>query len=277
MLLTKDEIADNWKTLEPVALSIRDEYKSAPDEMKRLYTAHGNLSLLFSYAYYVGVVKKYADPNSTVLDWGGLYGQVSCMLEKYFPGKTVCYLPEMDDLINFWHRKFGVNNVAVSNKGESVAKINAKEGEIGVVVSSGVLEHTYEYGIDDVDALKEIYRVLSPKGVLIIWHLPTQYAATDLINKMFGRYYHLKRYTRDEISWKLSISGFELVEIESHDILMPKIRLLLGKMLGEKVAFYIDYIISGIPIVSLFAQQLTVIARKKPGFIFDPCYDGKVS
>lgn len=275
MLLTKEEIELNWKILMPVVTKIRNSYDNAPSDVKKRYTAHGNSSLLFSYAYYVGIVKKYAKSDSIILDWGGFYGQVSCMLDRYFPGNTICYLPEIDDTIRFWHENFSVNKVVISKEGESVAKINEGDGKIDVVVSSGVLEHTYEYGVQDIDALKEIYRILSPDGLLVIWHLPAQYAASDLISKVFGRYYHIKRYTKDEISHLLMLTGFEVIEIESHDIFLPRIRSFLGKIFGEITAFYIENTISRLPLVSIFSQQITIVARKKDGFIFQINYDGK--
>ncbi len=276
MLLSKKEFDENWNKLRPIALELQKTYLSAPPEAKKLYTAHGNMSLLFSYAYYVGIVKKYANMDSIVLDWGGLYGQVCRLLEVYFPGRTVCYLPEIDKNIEYWHNKFKISNVIISKNKESVAKINIRDGSVHVVVSSGVLEHTYEYGVNDVDALKEIYRILIHDGLLIIWNLPAKHAASDLINKMAGRYYHLKRYSKDEIYQLLALCGFEVINFESHEILLSRVRSIVGKIFGEKTAFYIDHFASRLPMLSIFRQQITVIAKKKEGYLFSPSYDGRV-
>lgn len=275
MLLNFSEANDNWNRLLPAVRSISAAYKSAPGEMRGIYTAHGNLSLLYTYAYYAGVVQKYAKNSTALLDWGGLYGQVTKLLEEYYPEQVICYLPEVEPNIDWWHKAFSISTIRYKQKEDTAARINAFDGEFDVVLSSGVLEHTYEYGVKDVDALKEINRVLQHGGQLIIWHLPTKLSSGDLINKLFGRYYHVKRYTLDELRWMLALTGFKVKVIEKHDILMPFMRRILSKIVGQRLAFFIDYYLSRIPFISIFSQQITCVAEKVDNYTLTPSYDGK--
>ena len=59
MLLNIAEANANWDKLLPAINKILEKNKSAPEAVRGNYAAHVDLALLYSYAYYAGVVNKF--------------------------------------------------------------------------------------------------------------------------------------------------------------------------------------------------------------------------
>jgi predicted SAM-dependent methyltransferase len=74
--------------------------------------------------------------------------------------------------------------------------INLPDSHVDVILSSGVLEHTWEYGIAEGEALSELYRVLKDDGMFYIWNLPYKYGSVEMLNHLLGRWHHERRYPK---------------------------------------------------------------------------------
>ena len=80
------------------------------------------------------------------------------------------------------------------------------------VASIGVLEHVRETGGRELESMKEIRRVLAPRGVFVCYHFPNRGSAIDwLARRTPGKHHHLYRYTRGDIEALVREAGFELL------------------------------------------------------------------
>jgi SAM-dependent methyltransferase len=228
-----------------------------------------------SYAYYVGVVRKFGGSPKKIVDWGGGLGQVAKLASQYF-ADVECYLVDKGPVEEFWHTELGISGVRSGIAGESINKIAYDAGVVDIVISSGVLEHTFECGVSEAAALREIYRILSPNGKLFIWNLPTKWGLVDNVHKLLGGFYHNRRYTFDDTVGLLNNSGFDILKMEKHDLLFPRIKEWISKVLPPDIVFYGDCLLSKLPFISILASNFTIVAQKKSGFVFTPDYDGAI-
>lgn len=275
MLVTIREAFSNWRKLKSVSREIMATARKAPAEMSPYARHLKSRFAMVSNCYYVGLLTKFAGTPNKVVDWGGGLGQITALAQQQF-ADVDCFLVEMGEIERYWHEKLTIRSVRSSVPGEPVNKINYPDGSVDVVISSGVLEHTYEYGIHETDALKEIHRVLSSSGKLFIWNLPTKWGLIDNLHKLFGGFYHHRRYTLDEVHWLLIRCGFEINQIEKNDFLLPRLKEWASFVLPPEIVFVLDNILSRLPIFSIFASNFTIVATKRHEFVFSPSYDGAV-
>lgn len=97
-------------------------------------------------------------------------------------------------------KKRGLNNL-VLGKAESIPFSN---GKFNIIILLDVLEHT-----DDIKTLREIFRVLAPRGYLI----STVPAFSWLWSQWDVVLQHKRRYKKNELSSKLELAGFKIVKI----------------------------------------------------------------
>ena len=232
---------------------------------------------LYGYAYHVGVVEKYAKGAEKVVDWGGQYGHVTLMLREFFGGAVECYLVDCGETEKYWHQVFGGVKIHVPPPHTPIGKLDYDDATVDVVISSGVLEHTYEYGVLDIEALREIYRILKPGGKLFIWNLPAKNGMPELINKVIGRWYHICRYEQDNLLCLLQAAGFNALVLDKHEILFPVMRSVMMRILGYWPGFSLEYWLSKVPILSMFSQHFTIVCEKVDGFNFSLPYNGAIS
>lgn len=241
---------------------------SEPSSKAKIYCKHiDRMGAIIQYVYYISIVRKYIDDtNMTILDWGGQYGHVTKLMELFYPN-TICYLPDKNEYFaGYWHEKLLIKNVVYGYSANDYRLLNLPDSYVDVVLSSGVLEHTYEYGVAECEALSELYRVLKDGGMLFIWNLPYKYGSVEMLNHLLVRWHHKRRYTKKEIVTLLINSGFEIICFDHHELLNMTLRNIIGKIIGHDNAFIIDYYMSKLPIINLIAQHFTIVARKKKDF-----------
>lgn len=90
-----------------------------------------------------------------------------------------------------------------------------------VVLSFGVLEHVS----NDLESLKEIYRVLKPHGLLFCFFLPYYFSWTQRLAHLRGDFYHDRLYTKEKVKQLLDRSNLQLLDLW-HRQLFPKNRIV---------------------------------------------------
>lgn len=133
--------------------------------------------------------------------------------------------------------------------------------EMDSVVSFGLMEH-----IDDRKFLKEIYRVLKPRGYNILFNLPSRYSLSELFAGALRIWHHEQRYTKGGIVELLGQNGFRPLKIRRDDLIPAQIGRLSIKaehIFNRRYPLLakLDECLNKTPL-NLFAQAFTVIARK---------------
>jgi ubiquinone/menaquinone biosynthesis C-methylase UbiE len=118
-----------------------------------------------------------------VLDWGAGWGQMTRRIRaRGIECEPYDYWADVPAGVD---SQEGFDDVAVRHTQEPVA-LPYDDGEFALVLSCGVLEHVS----DPEDSLRELHRVLSPGGRLLIYNLPNRFSYLERIAKHTGRYYH---------------------------------------------------------------------------------------
>lgn len=156
--------------------------------------------------HHVNVFEWYAPllkPGMAVLDWGCNHAPDACMVrhrlgeavdlhacdfapEHSFPVFSGYACPAYDQLN--W---------------DDPNRLPYPAGRFDVVIGSGVLEHVAMDG----EALKEVYRVLRPRGLLVITFLPHAYSRDEWRQRRAG-HGHRRLYTRSGLARLLLCHGF---------------------------------------------------------------------
>lgn len=139
------------------------------------------------------LIKKYLPKKEglKILDVGCGGGLLAQELQKY--GKSVC-IDSSEEAVNF-SRARGVNAEKIS-----IADYK-KENEYDCVVALDVLEHCE----DDLSAIKNIYNLLNPGGIAIVFvpALNCFWGEQDIIS------HHFRRYTYNDLHNKFKNASFK--------------------------------------------------------------------
>ena len=228
-----------------------------------VYTRHLRSRLaLRNYARIANDVVSHL-PQGRVLDWGAGFGQLSYLLRRR--GLSV---------IGYDYRPNEVRGVraTVTALDSSVPlmlsddpiKLPFVEESFDGVISCGVLEH-----VDDEHAsLEEIWRVLQPNGLFLVYQLPQEWSYLEYIVRRFKLgYAHERRYTARGIRKLLTEQGFA-VETVGFANMLPKtftglpnlVRRGFDLVPGPLISA--DQGLSRVPGLNRIAGVLEVVARK---------------
>ena len=137
--------------------------------------------------------------NLKLLDVGCGTGLNLGMLDDF---GTAYGIDISDDALAFCKAR-GAKNIKKSN----VMNIKFKGNMFDVVTSMGVFYH--KNVVDDVKAMKEIYRILKPGGRLFFFDC----AMMSLYGKHDIAFHGMRRYSKNELKSKLEKSGFVVEKI----------------------------------------------------------------
>jgi SAM-dependent methyltransferase len=273
MLVPLDDLAVSYTKHKAKLETLLRLRADAPAEF-RVATEHfASMSWVFPYLYHTALVEqtlaKAGLASPRVLDWGAFLGQVTYLLKDRF--EVDAYNPVRDDLIDYWHRKLDVSRRLFADKGDLVSgRISCESSSYDAVICSGVLEHTFEFGVEDLEALREIHRVLREGGHLFIWHLPVKNSRDERRSRRPGEWRHILSYELDEILVKLSLAGFEVLAVEKTALAFAGLLRVFGWAFSVPRVWALDLWLARSRMFGPEAHDFTIVCRKHPGFPLKP-------
>lgn len=272
MLIEYDELKKEFERNLPKLEKIIEIRENLPDEYRKNTEHLASVSALFSYVYHSALVKKYFSQRNMakILDWGSFLGQVTYLLQDDY---DICaHNPRNSDIIDFWHDKLCIKNKVCENYENIGSSCNSvrQSSDYDAILSSGVLEHTFEFAVDDVEALKRINSLLKDSGKLFIWHLPAKMAFAERLSEKKKRWRHILRYDLSDILVKLSMTGFSVLEIERSELLFDKLAILFP-LKTMPTAWRLDLYLGKLPYLHSLTHHYTIVAEKVKNFPNEPC------
>jgi len=174
-------------------------------------------------------IYEFLKPGMDVLDWGAGSGHCSVYLSRagYVPHAYM--LDDPPSIITKESIRF--------TKGDHPKTLPFDDASFDAVVAVGVLEHVRERDGDERDSLQQLRRVLKPKGILIITHLPNKFSWAEnilLLARKFGVKVlaHDFTYSRSDFYRILDGIGFEVIEEGVYNLLP---RSSINKLLPLKL------------------------------------------
>lgn len=203
-----------------------------------------------------------------ILDWGCGYGQMTYLLQKrgfrvtsFDIGPPDTSLPDIP-----------VCRELKVVRSRDPIKLPFSSACFDAVLSCGVLEHVDEESRqpgNELKSLREIGRVLRPRGLLLIYHLPQKNGWQESIIRRFKLgYTHSRRYTIKEIVQILQDTGYEVVNLRRANLIpknltgLPDILRRSYSLLGHPL-ITADVYLAKIPVINRMAGTLEIIARKR--------------
>lgn len=207
--------------------------QSIPVDTELIKTVHGYDSHNFLtnpagqniYLYLTSFVKLLSEYHFSqriedlkILDWGCGKGHVSYFLSKLGAKPISCDLKS-----DCSDSSFGQLTPIIDNNSIFVIPLSHEynlpfeDESMDVILSFGVLEHVS----NDFKSLKEINRILKPRGLFFCFNLPYIFSWTQNLAHIMGNYYHDRLYSKFQIGNLLTNIGFEVLDLW-HRQLLPK-------------------------------------------------------
>lgn len=148
----------------------------------------------------VSLLKKYAPKKKilNILDAGCGTGRLAELMQEE---GDVIGIDRNDEALKFARRR------GLTVQKTSVSNLTFKDQTFDVITSIDVIYH--KAVADDVQALREMHRVLKPNGILII-----RVQAIPWLKTSHDKYVHgARRYSRIELHGKLKLAGFTVEKL----------------------------------------------------------------
>ena len=181
--------------LDEAELLARVAGAGAASELGHIDTLHGARV----YVRDADRAARYLGAGSLVLDWGAGAGQMSWLLARRGLRVIACDLPGTDPVPALVE---DVEHVRLDRPD----RLPFADGAFDAVLSSGTLEHAGSVA----DSLRELRRVLSPAGRLVIFRFPNQLSISEWVARRGGRWAHGVRMSRSELRFLLRSHGFRV-------------------------------------------------------------------
>jgi len=251
------------------AIGRKDLFEGLRREYVRIIETHQvphaeNIKALSSwliYVYYGRLISEYVpDKKARIIDWGGLYGQVSKILEGLGYPNVFNYLLHHTPHYPFFQEAFALQTLW----GREPNRLELDDSSVEVFISSGVLEHVREDGVGDERLiLREIYRVLKTGGLLFIWNLPARWGSSELLARVFNRWHHPYCFRKQEILDLLGSAGFHLLYWDKHKFLPGSMMEWLGQRIDPlRLLKGDDHLSHWFPF-NVLARDYAVVAEKR--------------
>jgi SAM-dependent methyltransferase len=153
-----------------------------------------------------------------ILDWGCGKGHCTYLLRNLGFKVVSCDIERSAD-----DSAFGQETPIIAAESidviplEDAVKLPFESESFDIVLSMGVLEHVK----NDSESLREINRILRPRGLFFCFFLPFVGSWTQYVMRSRGDNYHDRLYTKSKVKSLLKESGFELQDFW-HRQLFPK-------------------------------------------------------
>jgi SAM-dependent methyltransferase len=229
------------------------------------------LSAWLIYVYYGRLISEYVpDKKARIIDWGGLYGQVSKILNGLDYPNVFNYLLHHTPDYPLFQEAFALQTLW----GRAPNRLELEDRSVDGFISSGVLEHVREDGVGDERLiLREIYRVLKTGGLLFIWNLPARWGSSELLARVFNRWHHPYCFQKREILDLLRGAGFHLLYWDKHKFLPGTMMEWLGQWIDPVRLLIGDDRLSHWFPFHLLARDYALIAEKREdGLVRSPGY-----
>jgi SAM-dependent methyltransferase len=172
---------------------------------------------------------EYLRPGMRVLDWGAGNGHFSVFLARNGFAPDAYMIDDPPALL----RQPGIR----FTKGTDPKLLPYPSESFDAVFGVGVLEHVRERGGDERASLKELTRILKPRGLLFILHLPNAYSwleAANRLGKSSGRSRLPHDYIYSRQAFHALLPGIDLKVIEEGRYnLLPRSTI---NRLGRRIA-----------------------------------------
>jgi SAM-dependent methyltransferase len=213
-----------------------------------------------NYVYYCHLVRNLVtDPQAFIIDWGGLYGHITMILQTMGHKRAYNYLLHQTPHYPLFEEQFGIPTLW----GQEPNRLSLESGSIDAFISSGVLEHVREDGLGREDLiLREIHRVLKDRGLLFIWNLPAKWGSSELLAKAAGKWHHRYRYREKEIFHLLRTAGFEILYWDKHKFFPGAAMQRIQRWVDPVRLLKIDNRLSHCFPFNLLARDFVFIAAK---------------
>lgn len=240
------------------AILSKAEEKSLLFGMKGLFHISSDIVWQRFFAYLLFLAKNLPE-RGRVLDAGCGLGQNACMLKILRPDLEVIgvdiYQPQIWKELKVFGCQLKKGNVLSSK---------FKNNFFDAIMSFGVMEHLSG---KDLIFLREMYKLLKPKGKLFIFHLPNRLSWSEKLAGVLRIWHHQQKYSKSEVEKLFAQTEFVKVEIVSHDLIpgqfgrVNKQLEFLTNFLSS-ILFSLDNLLLRTPF-SVFAQNFSVSAQKE--------------
>jgi SAM-dependent methyltransferase len=218
--------------------------------------------LLFEYTDKLSNQKK----QLSILDWGCGNGWFSYYLLWKGFSNVSSYGYGWDNIANEVSTMNGFNFVDGSvESSNDPTKLPFEDNSQDIVFSVGVLEHVHETGGNQINSLREIYRILKPGGVFFCYHFPNKYTWIEFLKGMLikGSHVHSKKFNKKEIVALVREAELQLDEVKRYQVLpynLYRKSRLDGSVLAVAYRF-VDKALSKTPF-GLLSQCYLFVAKK---------------
>lgn len=218
----------------------------------------------FTYRELISLMKPYLDKVNNVLDIGCGVGTIDFFLAS--KGKNVTGIEISSNAVKIARlnaKQFMLDKKILFINASFPSKIPAIKYDL--VIFSEVIEHLK----DDSKAIKDIWRVLKPGGLLIIT-TPSKSAPLyrlGLLSNFDKEVGHLRRYTLSDLSNLVKNSGFQILETGKHEGILRNF-LFTNKYASKTLRFVrwgvadVITMIDKASIQILGASNLSIVAKK---------------
>ena len=171
-------------------------------------------------------IEKLLPMYGKILDAGCGTGLLTKRLEKFGDVTSVDINPEA---IRFC-KKRGVKVIKAS-----INELPFEDNSFDIVTSIDVLYHK---GVNDKLAIKEFYRVIKPKGFLILRVAANNWLSSEHDQKVHTRH----RYSKTEIGEKLEGAGFRVAKLSFMNFSLLPAAILFKNLSLKKVNPFVNFI-----------------------------------
>ena len=214
-----------------------------------------------NYCYYCRLVHFFKpDPSALIIDWGGLYGHITLMLQTMGYQNVFNYLLHQTPHYPLFEEQLKTPTLW----GQDPNRLNLESNSVDGFISSGVLEHVREDGEGKEELiLREIHRVLKVGGLFFIWNLPAKLGTSELLAITTGKWHHRCRYWKKEILSLLDNAGFEILYVDKHKFFPGAVMNLFERWMAPTPLLNFDNRLSHLFPFNLLARDFVLVSRKK--------------